>query len=106
LDLLVQAVAERLARTARRARIRLPAGAGAIRARLFAARAVREERSAEDGSLELIVELSEVELLSLAGEPGVQVLEVPGAPMPCVPSGPYLESAARATADLISLRRS
>ncbi len=91
LDLLSQAVAERLARTARRARIRLPPSGGAIRARLYAASAVRDERTLDDGALELGVELSEVELLGLAREPGVQVLEVTEA-VPCVPSEAYLES--------------
>ena len=43
LDLLRQAVAERLARFARRARLRMPAAAGALRSRLYAAQAVRGE---------------------------------------------------------------
>jgi GTPase len=98
LDLLAQAVAERLARAARRARIRVPASAGALRAQLFAAGVVRGDRANEDGSLELDVELSEVELLALARKPGVQVLEVAGGPVPCVPSEPYLQSAAAPSA--------
>lgn len=98
LDLLREAVAERLARTARRARILIPASAGALRAQLYAAGAVREDHAHEDGSLELAVELSEVELLQLARKPGVKVLEVLGAPMPCVPSEPYLQSAAAPSA--------
>jgi GTPase len=98
IGLLTQAIAERLARTARRARIRLPASAGALRARLFAAGVVREDRSSEDGSLEMAVELPEVDLIALARQPGVQVLEVLGAPMPCVPSDAYLQSAAAPSA--------
>ena len=41
LELLASAVAERLARFARRARLRVPASAGALRSRLYAAHAVR-----------------------------------------------------------------
>jgi GTP-binding protein HflX len=106
LDLLSQAIAERLARTARRARIRLPASAGAVRARLYAASAVRHEDSSDDGALELVVELSEVELLSLARQPGVQVLEVLGPTAPCVPPDAYLESNPPSSTVLDSLRRS
>ncbi|MGH8277932.1 MAG: ribosome rescue GTPase HflX, partial [Steroidobacteraceae bacterium] len=50
LELLSSAVAERLARFARRARLKVPASAGALRSRLYAARAVRAEASAADGS--------------------------------------------------------
>ena len=39
--------------------------------------AVRGETSADDGSIELAVELPDVELLALARTPGVQILEVP-----------------------------
>src|SRR5205085_990475 len=80
-----RAVAERLARLARRARLRMPAGAGALRSRLYAAQAVRAETSAEDGSIELAVELPDLELLELARTAGVQILEVQGADMPCAP---------------------
>src|SRR5207248_10312749 len=48
LEWLARAVAERLARLARRARLRMPAGAGALRSRLYAAQAVRAETSAEE----------------------------------------------------------
>ena len=60
LELLVTAVAERLARFARRARLRVPASAGALRSRLYAAQAVRGETSADDGSIELAVELPDL----------------------------------------------
>jgi len=75
LDLLAGAIAERLSRFARRARVRLPAGAGALRSRLYAAKAVREERTADDGSIELAVELPDVEIRALARTDGVQILE-------------------------------
>ena len=57
------ALAERLARFARRARLKVPASAGALRSRLYAAQAVRAEKSADDGSIELSVELPDAELL-------------------------------------------
>jgi GTP-binding protein HflX len=78
LDLLAEAVAERLTRFTRKARIRIQASAGAVRSRLYAAKAVRDERSADDGSIEIAVELPDVELLALARTTGVQILEVQG----------------------------
>jgi GTPase len=92
LDLLCQAVAERLTRSARRARIRLEASAGAVRSRLYAAKAVREEQAAHDGSIELNVELPDVELLVLARTAGVQIVQVQGENMPCAPGTAYLQS--------------
>jgi GTP-binding protein HflX len=94
LELLTDAVAERLTRFLRRARIRVPASAGAVRSRLYAAKVVRAERSAEDGSIELAVELPDVELLVLARTAGVQILEVEGENMPCAPGDAYLQSTA------------
>jgi GTP-binding protein HflX len=94
LDLLEAAIAERLARVARRARILLPATAGALRSRLYAAGTVRTENARDDGSVELTVELPEVELLALARKAGVEVLAVQEAEMPCAPGGGYLQSVA------------
>jgi GTPase len=98
LDLLTGAIAERIARFARSARLRVPASAGALRSRLYAAKAVREERSADDGSIELLVDLPDVELLVLARTPGVQILEVQGPDMPCAPGDAYLQSTAVSSA--------
>jgi GTPase len=98
LDLLSGAIAERIARFARLARVHVPAAAGALRSRLYAAKAVREERSADDGSIELLVELPDVELLVLARMPGVQILEVRGPDMPCAPGDAYLQSTAVSSA--------
>ena len=98
LELLTAAIAERLARVTRRARLRVPATAGALRARLYAAKAVRAERSADDGSIELAVELPDVELLALARTPGVQILEVRGADTPCAAGDAYLQSTAVSSA--------
>ncbi|MGH8295618.1 MAG: ribosome rescue GTPase HflX [Steroidobacteraceae bacterium] len=92
LDLLTSAIAQRLSRFARRARVRLPAAAGALRSRLYAAKAVRSERAAEDGSLELAVELPEAEIRALARTAGVQILEAPQSDMPCDSRDAYLES--------------
>jgi len=94
LALLTDVIAERLARFARRARLRVPASAGALRSRLYAAQAVRAETSAADGSIELAVELPDIELLELARTAGVQILEVQAADMPCAPKVPYLQSGA------------
>jgi GTP-binding protein HflX len=94
MDLLADAVAERLTRFVRRARIRVPASAGALRSRLYAAKAVRDEHSADDGSMELGVELPDVELLVLARTAGVQILEVEGENMPCAARTAYLQSTA------------
>jgi GTPase len=98
LELLSRAVAERLARFARRARLKVAASAGALRSRLYAAQAVRAESSAEDGSMELSVELPDLELLELARTAGVQILEVQGADMPCAPGMGYLQSTAVSSA--------
>jgi len=98
LDLLKEVVAERLSRFARQARLRVPANAGALRSRLYAARAVRGERTGDDGSIELAVELPDLELLALARTAGVQILEVQGAGAPCAPGTAYLQSAATSRA--------
>jgi GTPase len=98
LDLLASAVAERLARFARRARLKVPASAGALRSRLYAAQAVRGESAGVDGSIELAVELPDLELLQLARTAGVQILEVQEAPAPCAPGMAYLQSSAASSA--------
>jgi GTP-binding protein HflX len=91
LDLLREAVAERLARVARRATLRLPVSAGELRARLYAANLVLRERIAEDGAFEIDTELSEFELLKWAREPGVEILKLSGGET-CTPAGAYLQS--------------
>jgi GTPase len=91
LDLLGGAVAERLARSARQATLRLAVSAGEVRARLYAAGLVKVERIAEDGSFEIETELSEVELLKWAREPGVTVQAVDG-DSTCTVAGRYLQS--------------
>jgi len=98
LDLLREAVAERLARFARRALLKVAPSAGALRSRLYAAHAVRAESAGSDGSLELAVELPDVELLALARTAGVQILEVQGAGASCAPANTYLQSPAASSA--------
>jgi GTP-binding protein HflX len=91
LDLLREAVAERLCRVARRATLRLPVSAGELRARLYAANLVTSERIAENGAFEIDTELSEFELLKWAREPGVEVLALSGDSACTAPDG-YLQS--------------
>jgi GTP-binding protein HflX len=91
LDLLREAVAERLSRVARRATLRLPVSAGELRARLYAANLVLAERIAEDGSFEIDTELSEFEVLKWAREPGVELIKVSG-DATCTAFGAYLQS--------------
>ena len=98
LDLLRTAAAERLARHARRARVRLPASAGALRSRLYAAQAVRGESAGEEGAIELDVDLPDLELLTLARTSGVQILEVQEGGAPCAPPDLYLQSFAPSSA--------
>jgi GTP-binding protein HflX len=95
LDLLLSAVAERLARVAKRATLRLAVSAGELRARLYAANLVRAERIGADGSFEIDTELSEFELLKWARQPGVEVLAIVDAladASACTVAGGYLQS--------------
>ena len=93
LDALMQAVAERLSVFARRVRVRVdPRRAGALRARLFAAGAVREETVGADGTLELIAEIPEAQQAELARMPGVEVIELQAAAQTCVSADGYLQS--------------
>ena len=92
LELLRDAVAERLSRVARRATLRLPVAAGELRARLYASNLVLAERIAEDGAFEIDTELSDIELLKWAREPGVEILRLAG-DSACTAAGGYLQSA-------------
>ena len=91
LDELRGAIAERLARFARNARIRIPAAAGALRARLHQAGTVRDESYGDDGSIELGVTLPDTELLVLARTPGVEILSSGDGPQACAPPDSYLQ---------------
>lgn len=98
LEALRSAIAERLARFARAARVRLPAAAGALRAKLFAAGAVRAESTTADGHIELEVCLPDTELLDLARTPGIEVLTVDSTDATCAPPEGYLQLAIPARA--------
>ena len=69
LDLLKSAIAERLELAATRGWLHLPAAGGALRARLYAQGAVREERSEADGAMSLLVELPRAQLAELSRNP-------------------------------------
>jgi GTP-binding protein HflX len=93
IDLLRQAIAERLEVHAQRHWLHVPAAAGALRARLHAADTVREERSQPDGSLWLMVDLPAAELERIARQPGVRVAAAPPAdPSACEAASTNLES--------------
>jgi GTP-binding protein HflX len=91
LDLLRDAVAERLSRVARRATLRVPVSGGELRARLYAAGLVLAERITAEGAFEIDTELSEFELLKWAREPGVEILALAG-DSTCTAAGAYLQS--------------
>ena len=91
LDLLARAIAERLQLQAQRGWVRLPAAAGALRARLLAGGSVREERIEEDGAMCLLVELPPAQMSALARNPAVTLAMLPALP-PCAAAMPYLES--------------
>ncbi len=91
LDLLREAVAERLALSARRVTLKVAVSAGEVRARLYSAGLVAAERITEEGAFEIDTELSEAELLKWAGEPGVEVLALDGSST-CTAAGRYLQS--------------
>jgi len=94
LPLLLEAIGERLSLKVQRLWLHLPPGAGALRARLYAAEVVRDERSLEDGAAELLVDLPSPDLITWAAMPGVRLLEAQ--PLPgtaaCAALEPYLES--------------
>jgi GTP-binding protein HflX len=95
IEMLAEAITERIARTVQVSRVRLPPGAGQLRSRLYARGVVKQEVTLEDGQIELVLEVPEVDLLELARAPGVAVLESGAA---CTGRPGYLQSA---RADLV-----
>jgi GTP-binding protein HflX len=88
---LMEAVAERLSRFARPRTVRVDARyAGALRARLFASGVVQGERVLDDGSLELIANLPDIEAGELARAP-VELFD-PEPSQTCAVEGGYLQS--------------
>ncbi len=98
IELLAQAITERISRTVQVARLRIPPAAGQLRARLYARGVVKQEVALEDGQIELLLELPNVDLLELAREPGVVVVTAPESDAPCTDATGYLQSAPPAAA--------
>jgi GTP-binding protein HflX len=73
LDVLANAIAERLSRSVLRVRVRLPLAEGAARARLFAAGVVQGERSDEE-AFDLDLDLPAEELAALLRVPGAKLV--------------------------------
>jgi GTPase len=96
LESLTAAIAERLQMAVRCQWLELPAGAGALRAQLFAAGVVQQERTTKDGHIRLQVQLPAAEFEQLARRPGIRLLpERRKAVKPaCAPKAAYLESGA------------
>jgi GTP-binding protein HflX len=94
IELLREAIAERLDLKVRRFWLQLPSSAGALRARLYAAGVVRDERTLEKGELELLVDMPAAEAESWAAQPGVRILDTvpPALAATCAREAPYLES--------------
>jgi GTP-binding protein HflX len=89
LVLLQQSIAERLELSVQRGWLTLAAAAGALRARLYAADVVREERTLPDGSPSLLLEMPQQAYAELLRTPGVAP-----ATAACAVPKPYLESGA------------
>jgi GTPase len=96
--LLAQAITERIARAVQISRLRIPPSAGQLRSQLYARGVVRQEVVLEDGQIELVLELANVDLMALARAPGVVVVEATGLDAPCTPGPGYLQSAPPAIA--------
>jgi GTP-binding protein HflX len=82
ITLLAEAITERISRTVHLSRVRIPPSAGQLRSRLYARGVVKEEHVRDDGHLELLLEMPNVDLMELARAPGVVVIEAadPDAP--------------------------
>jgi GTP-binding protein HflX len=100
--LLAEAITERISRTVYISRVRIPPAAGQLRSRLYARGVVKQEHVLEDGQIELLLELPNVDLLELARAPGVVVVDSGGAGAPCTAGPGYLQSAPPASATKLS----
>lgn len=93
LELLREAIAERLQVFARPVRVRVaPERAGALRAKWFAAGVVRAESIADDGAVELDLELPLAQQDELSRTPGVEILPGFAVAQPCAHGDAYLQS--------------
>ena len=102
IELLAEAITERIARTVFVSRVRIPAAAGQLRAQLHARGVVTQEFFLEDGQIELVVQLPNVDLLALARAPGVIIVESAGSGAPCAAGPGYLQSPPPASAAKLS----
>jgi GTPase len=89
IDLLLQALHERLGVDLCRCTLRIPPRAGRARARLFEAGAVIGQRLLEDGVLEVTVSLRRPELERICRDDGI---ELPAECSPCAGEGRFLQS--------------
>jgi len=89
LDLLLQALHQRLGADLWRGTLRLPPQAGRARARLFAAGAVIAHHTLEDGVVEAEVSLRRQDLERICREDGI---ELPTVNAPCADAGRFLQS--------------
>jgi len=76
IDLLREAIAERLFADRTRLSLRLPPSAGRLRARLYARNAVESENTADDGSAELVVVMPRSDLDALLRQEGIRAGDV------------------------------
>jgi len=88
-DLLLEALHERLGADLCRCRLRIPPSAGRARARLYDAGAVIAQRQLDDGVLEVDVSLRRQDLERICRDAG---LDVPTDCSPCAGAGRFLQS--------------
>ena len=91
LDLLLEALHQRLGADLCRCRLRIPPRAGRARARLYDAGAVLAQTELEDGVLEVEVSLRRQDLARICRDDG---LELPAECAPCADAGRFLQSGA------------
>jgi GTP-binding protein HflX len=94
-DLLREALHRHLGADLHHCLLRLPAGEGRARARLYEAGAVLAQRALEDGGIELEVSLRRHDLARICREAG---LEMPLESAPCAQGEPFLQSPGRLAA--------
>jgi GTP-binding protein HflX len=88
-ELLLQALHQRLGADLCRCTLQIPPRAGRARARLFEAGAVLAQRMLDDGVLEVDVSLRRQDLERICRDDGI---DVPGACAPCAGEAPFLQS--------------
>jgi GTP-binding protein HflX len=89
IDLLLQALHQRLGADLCRCVLRIPPRAGRARARLFEAGAVIGQKTLDDGVLEVEVSLRRQDLERICRDDGI---ELPAANAPCASDGRFLQS--------------